>query len=322
MIVAAAQASPVFLDLHATIDKIDAIATEARKRDARLLVFPEAFVPAYPDWVWLVPARDKALLEALYTELLLQAVTIPGPETERLCEIAQRTRLHLAIGINELNSDASGTTLFNSLIYINDVGRVLGVHRTLVPTGAERLVWGQGDGSSLVAHDTRVGRLGGLIGWENYMPLARYAMYAAGTQVYVAASWDHGEPWVSTLRHIGKEGRMFVIGCTMALRRSDLPARFGFADRYPADREWINPGGSVIVDPEGQILAGPITECEDLLCAEIDLDRSLGTRWLLDVAGHYARPDIFHLSIDRTAHPIAVDAPPASLPDEPLGQGT
>ena len=308
MIIAAAQAAPVFLDRDRTIDKACALVEEARERNAALLVFPEAFVPAYPDWVWTVPAKDKALLGALYGELLAQAVTVPSGATDRLCDAARRARMHLVVGINELNADASGSSLFNSLLYIDADGRLLGTHRKLVPTGGERLVWTQGDGSSLVAHDTAIGRLGGLICWENYMPLARYAMYASGTQIYVAATWDHGEPWLSTLRHIAKEGRTFVVGCTMALRRRDVPEAFGFVDRYPGDREWINPGGSAIVDPEGRVLAGPLTGAEGLVTADVDLGATRGPRWILDVAGHYARPDVFQLTIDRAARPVVATA--------------
>jgi nitrilase len=304
MIVAAAQAAPVFLDRRGTIAKACELIDEARSKGASLLAFPEAFVPAYPDWVWTVPAKDKKLLNALYGELLAQAVTIPSPEVEVLCDAARRARMHVAIGVNELNAEASASSLFNTLLYIDDEGRILGAHRKLVPTGGERIVWAQGDGSSLVAHDTRIGRIGGLICWENYMPLARYAMYAAGTQIYIAATWDHGEPWLSTLRHIAKEGRTFVIGCCMALRRDQIPARFGFGDLYRADREWINPGGSAIVDPEGRVLAGPLMQQEGVLVADIDLGATRGPRWILDVAGHYARPDVFQLTINREVREI------------------
>jgi len=315
MIVSAAQAAPVFLDRDATIAKACALIDEARSNGARLLAFPEAFVPAYPDWVWTVPAKEKRLLNALYGELLAQAVTVPGPATDRLCDAARRARLHVVIGINELNADASGTSLFNTLLYIDDAGRILGAHRKLVPTGGERLVWAQGDGSSLSAFATGIGRIGGLICWENYMPLARYAMYASGTQIYVAATWDYGEPWGSTLRHIAKEGRTFVIGCTMALRRSDVPERFGFVDRYPSDREWINPGASAIVDPEGRVVAGPLVKQEGIVTADIDIEMTRGPRWILDVAGHYARPDVFQLKIDRSVRSIVTSVEPATEPE-------
>ncbi|MEP6732512.1 MAG: carbon-nitrogen hydrolase family protein, partial [bacterium] len=217
-LVAAVQMSPVFLDRDATIDRACEAIDAAAKRGARLVVFPEALVPGYPLWVWSIAAGQTQALRALYVELLDQSMTIGDEATNRLCEAARAANVHVAIGINERNAESSGTSLFNSLLFIGADGRVLGVHRKLVPTAGERLVHAQGDGSSLVAYDTSLGKLGGLICWENYMPLARQALYVAGVQIYVAPTWDRGEPWTSTLRHIAKEGRVYVIGCCSAMR--------------------------------------------------------------------------------------------------------
>jgi nitrilase len=181
---------------------------------------------------------------------------------------------------------------------------LLGRHRKLVPTGGERLVWAQGDGSTLQVFETELGSLGGLICWENYMPPARYALYGWGIRIYVAATWDRGEPWRSTLRHIAKEGRVYVLSACMPLRKSDLPADAGLAGFYAGVEDWINVGDSAIVDPDGNFLAGPVEREELLLYAEVDPERMLGPRWMLDVAGHYARPDIFQLKVNRQPQPM------------------
>jgi nitrilase len=303
-IVAAVQAAPVFLDLDATIDKACGLIAEAGRGGAKLVVFPEAFVPGYPDWVWSVPASRRPLLNELYGELVANSIAIPGPAIDRLCDAACAAGSQVVIGVNERNVEASGSSLYNTLVFIDGDGRLMGKHRKLIPTGGERLMWAQGDGSTLQVYDTPLGRLGGLICWENYMPLARYAMYAWGVQILIAATWDRGEPWLSTMRHIGKEGRTFVIGCCQALRVADIPDRFAFKADYPAGREWVNAGDSVIIDPDGQILAGPLHEREEILYATIDPRRMTGPRWMLDVAGHYARPDVFQFAVRRVPRSV------------------
>ncbi|MDO8614139.1 MAG: carbon-nitrogen hydrolase family protein [Dehalococcoidia bacterium] len=301
--VAAVQATPVFLDRDATVDKACELIAEAARNGAALVAFPEAFVPAYPDWVWVVPPADSSTLYALYGELLANSVTIPSAATDKLCRTARKAKTYVVIGINERNAEASGGSLYNTLLYIGADGRILGKHRKLVPTGAERLVWAQGDGSTLEVYETPFGKLGGLICWENYMPLARYAMYAWGTQVYVAATWDHGEPWLSTLRHIAKEGRMYVIGVCMPLRAADIPDQYEFK-RYYGGRDWINPGESAIAGPDGNFIAGPVREIEQILYADLDLQRLANSKWMLDVAGHYARPDVFQLTVHTAPRPV------------------
>lgn len=298
--VAAAQAAPVFLNRDATVDKACRLIAEAGERGARLIVFPEGFIPAYPDWVWAIPPGEDALLGDLYTRLLDQAVAIPSPVTERLCEAARAAEAYVVVGVNEINSEASSGSLYNTLLYISDQGQIIGKHRKLVPTGGERLIWGQGDGGTLDVYDTPLGRLSGLICWENYMPLARYALYAWGVQLYVAATWDRGEPWLSTLRHIAKEGRCYVIGCGMPLRLADIPDDLAFKARsYAGVEEWINVGDSAIVNPSGEIIAGPARMTEEILYAEVDPRQLRGPKWMLDVAGHYARPDVFELIVHR-----------------------
>ena len=295
-LVAAVQISPAFLDREATVDRACQAIAEAGSRGARLVVFPEAFVPGYPLWVWCIAPGQTHDLRVLYAELLDQAVTVPGAAVAQLCEAARAAGVYVAIGVNERNVEASGTSLYNALLFIGADGRILGVHRKLVPTAGERLVHAQGDGSGLTAYDTPLGRLGGLVCWENYMPLARQALYNTGIHLYVAPTWDRGEPWRSTLRHVAKEGRVYVIGCCSAMRQADLPDRFSFKAAVPVSANgWINPGDSMIVDPDGKVLAGPLHEEQGMLFAEVDPQRVVGPRWQLDVAGHYARPDVLDL---------------------------
>ena len=295
-LVAAIQIAPVFLDREATIDRACEAIAEAGARGARLVVFPEAFVPGYPLWVWSLAAGRTQELRALYAELLDQAVTLPSADVARLGEAARSAGAYVAIGINERNMEASGTSLYNAMLFLGADGRVLGVHRKLVPTAGERLVHAQGDGSTLISYETPLGRIAGLICWENYMPLARQALYDGGVHLYLAPTWDRGEPWLSTLRHIAKEGRVYVVGCGNAMRLEDLPDRLPFKATVSASADgWINPGDSVIVDPDGKVLAGPLHERQEMLLAEVDPQRILGPRWQLDVAGHYARPDVLAL---------------------------
>jgi nitrilase len=297
--VAAVQASPVFLDREATVAKAGRLVAEAAAAGVRLVAFPETFVPTYPDWVWrTTPWNDGHA--RWYDRLYDQAVTIPGPSTEQLGQAAREAGAYVSIGVNEL----VGSTLYNSQLWLGPDGSVLGVHRKLMPTGGERLVWGYGDGSTLSVFATPLGRLGGLICWENYMPLARYALYDQGVEVYVAPTWDNSETWVPTLRHIAKEGRMYVIGVNFCLRGSDVPDDIpGRDELYGGSDDWLARGNSCIVGPDGGLLAGPLVGEEGMVIGEIDLERLRGARRQFDPVGHYARPDVFHLSVDRRSTP-------------------
>ena len=295
----------MFLDRAATVEKACRLIAEAGAGGARLAVFPEAFIPTYPLWVWFIPPGDTKSLRELYAELVDQAVTIPDGTTDRLCAAAKAAGVNVAIGVNERNADASGASLYNTVVCIGADGRIAGLHRKLVPTTAERLVWARGDGSPLDGWDLPLGRLAALICWEMYMPLARYALWAGGTQILAAPTWDNGEPWVSTLRHTAKEGRVYVLGTCSVVRRDDIPDRYRFKQRYLSEAgEWINKGDSAIVDPDGKLLAGPVSEREELLYAEVDPRNYLGPRFQLDTGGHYARPDIFELTVSREARPM------------------
>jgi nitrilase len=217
-----------------------------------------------------------------------------------LLEATAERRVFVVCGVHERDGEHSRATLYNSLLTIGADGAILNVHRKLVPTNPERMVWGQGDARGLRVVDTEIGRLGGLICWENYMPLARYALYAQGVEIYVASTWDSGETWLSTMRHIAAEGRCWVIGSGCSLHTKDVPADFPERDRVFADDAWLNPGDSVVVAPGGAIVAGPLHEDHGLLLTEIDPGRSAPGHRTLDVAGHYGRPDVFQLTIDRS----------------------
>jgi nitrilase len=252
-------------------------------------------VPTYPDWVWR--STPWALGAAWFGRLQDQAVVVPSAATEALGRAARHAGAYVSIGVNE--RDPVGSTLYNTQVYLGPDGSLLGKHRKLVPTGGERLVWGMGDGSTLEVFDTPFGRLGGLICWENYMPLARFAMYAKGIDVWTAPTWDNSDVWVPTLRHIAKEGRVHVIGVAPLLRGSDVPADLpGRDELYGGEDDWLSRGYSTIVGPRGEILAGPLVEQEGILYAELDPAAARAARVEFDPVGHYARPDVFRLVLD------------------------
>jgi nitrilase len=294
---AAVQATPVFLDRDATVDKVCALIKQAAAEGAGLIVFPETFVPTYPDWVWRAPAWDGPFGE-LHERLLDQSVEVPGPATEAIGKVAKRAKAYVTVGVNE--REPLGGTVYNTLLYFGSDGRVLGSHRKLMPTGGERLVWGMGDGSDLQVHPTPFGRLGGLICWENYMPLARTALYAKGVEVWVAPTWDQGEEWIATIKHIAKEGRVYVISCAPLLRGSDVPDDLPGRELWGGEDDWMNEGWATIVGPHGEIVAGPLKKEEGIVYADLDLAVVRRNRLEFDPVGHYARPDVFRLIVDES----------------------
>lgn len=296
---AAVQTSPVFLDRDATVEKACGLIDKAAAEGARLIVFPETFVPTYPDWVWrTTPFSGKAA--ALFARLLDQSVVVPGPVTEALGAAAAEASAYVSIGVNE--REPNGSTLYNTQLYFAPDGLLAAKHRKLMPTGGERLVWGMGDGSTLEVIDTPFGRLGGLTCWENYMPLARAALYAQGIDVYLAPTWDNSDVWVASMQHIAKEGRMFVIGVNFCMRGSDVPADVpGREELYANDDDWLSRGNSVIVGPHGNILAGPLIGEEGIIHAEIDAAEARASRHQFDPAGHYARPEVLRLHVNTDA---------------------
>jgi len=328
--VAAVQAAPVWLDRAATIDKVIALTEQAAANGAGLVAFPETFVPGYPDWVWRTRPWDHHATE-LYARLLDQAVVVGSPATTALAEAAHRLGVWLSVCVDELGD--TSTTIYNTLLHFAPDGTLAGRHRKLMPTGAERLVWGGGDGSSLTTIATPYGRLGGLICWENYMPLARAALYAHGIDIYLAPTWDNSDVWVSTMRHIAKEGRVYVVGVTACLRSSDIPHDTpGRKDLYPDPDDWLSKGNTVIVGPDGEVLAGPLVGEAGILYADLDASRTRAARHQFDPVGHYSRSDVLSLTVNTTsnvavsfresphlsrAYPGSPESPPAGPAAQP-----
>ncbi len=298
--VAVVQLAPLFLDRAATLQAAAAAVAEAASREARLVVFPETFVPGYPAWMWrLRPGSDMALTERIHARLRAHAVSLDGDELAPLMRAAREHKVVVVCGVHERDTEYSGGTLYNTVVVLGADGALLNRHRKLMPTNPERMVWGCGDASGLKALDTPVGRIGTLICWESYMPLVRYALYAQGIELYVTPTYDSGERMVSTMQHIARESGCWVLSCGTAFQGRDIPEGFpGKAELFPKADEWVNAGDSVIVAPGGKIAAGPLHEAHGILYAEIDLERVGMARRSLDVVGHYARPDLFQLHVD------------------------
>jgi nitrilase len=305
--VAVVQAAPVLFDCPASVEKACLLVDEAASQGAQLILFPEAFIPAYPRGLGfgtLVGSRSPAGRRTWH-RYWANAIDVPGPETEALGAAARQVQAYLVVGVIERDSQFSAGTLYCTLLYFGPAGQLLGKHRKLKPTGAERLIWGEGDGSTLTVLPTEVGRIGGLICWENYMPLARMALYGKGVDIYLAPTADARDTWQATLRHIACEGRCFVLGCNQYVTK----------DMYPADLEGLGDladlpqvlcrGGSAIVSPLGDEIAGPLYGQEGTLYADLDLAEVTRSRFDLDVVGHYARPDVFQLTVnERPAPPL------------------
>jgi len=298
--IAVIQRPPVLLDRDRTIEGALASIAEAAGAGATLLVFPEAYIPGYPTWIWrLRPGGDMKLSGEIHAGLLRNAIDLAGDDLQPVQEAAARHGVTIVMGVHEIDSRFSGTTLFNTVVVIGPDGAVLNRHRKLMPTNPERMVWGMGDASGLTVVDTPAGRLGCLICWECYMPLARYALYAQDLEILVNPTWDGGDTYRATLRHIAREAGCWVIATATAMQGDDVPESFPGRDGLFKPEEWINDGDGVVVAPSGAIAAGPHTREKSILYAEIDVDAARRARRSLDVCGHYARPDIFSLSVNR-----------------------
>ncbi len=305
---AAIQASPVFLDKEATVEKACRLVEEAASQGAALVVFPETWVPGYPVWTNAVSRWNYSPAKKVYSRLYKNAVDIPGPVTECLGEAARKAGIFLVMGVNERSRSG---TLYNTILFIGRDGQLLGKHRKLVPTYHERMVWAPGDASTLRVFDTEIGRLSGLICWEHWMPLARYALYAQGEQVHASLWPSADETFLLACRHIAFEGRLFVIVSCSYLTKAMLPADFELMKEMESFPEVLFRGGSAIIGPDAKYLAGPIYDHEAILYADIDLEQIIEEKQALDVVGHYARPEVFTLHINRR------EMTPATFYEEP-----
>jgi nitrilase len=310
--VAVVQAAPVLFDREATVAKACQLITDAAAQGAQLILFPEAFIPAYPRGLGfgtVVGSRSPAGRRR-WERYWANAVDGPGHVTQALGAAARQAGAYLAMGVIERDKPGTaGGTLYCTLLYFGPDGRLLGLHRKLKPTGAERLIWGEGDGSTLTVLDTSLGRIGGLFCWENYMPLARMALYNKRVELYLAPTADARGTWQATLQHIACEGRCFVLGCN----------QFVTKDMYPGDLEGIEDltdlpdplcrGGSAVLSPLGEYRAGPLFDQEGTLIADLDLAEVVRARFDFDVVGHYARPDLFRLTVNEQPASGVLDLP-------------
>ena len=316
--VAAVQATYELMNREATIDRVAELTADAARQGAELVAFPEVFIPGTPIWIDTQPIWDG---DAEWFRLLAEnAVQVPGPATDRLGAIAREHGVWMVVGVEE--REPHGGTIYNTVLYLSPEGSLAAKHRKLVPTGSERTVWGMGDGSTLRVVDTAFGRIGGLICWENYMPLARFHMYAQGVDVWLAPTLATGDAWVASMQHLARENRMFVVGINPVLHVDRIPDDFPDRDRLAPERyvaqngPWLEKGNSVIVGPGGEIIAGPVREKEETLIADLDLGVLAAARRLLDPVGHYNRPDVFRLHVDTSPRPavVAETARPQELP--------
>ncbi len=298
---AVVQAAPVLFDRTKSVAKAERLIADAAGMGAQLIVFPEAFIPAYPRGLSFGAVVGNRTHEGRQTweRYWANAVDVPGPVTEAIGEAASTAGAYVAMGVVERGQGSARGTLYCTILYFGPDGALLGKHRKLKPTGSERLIWGEGDGSTLTVVDTPFGKLGGLICWENYMPLARMAMYAKGVELYLAPTADARDTWQATMRHIACEGRCFVLGCNQYVTAEMVPEELSALEPLADPAAFASRGGSVIVSPLGDVMAGPLYDREGILCADLDLAAVARSKLDFDVVGHYARPDIFTLSVDE-----------------------
>lgn len=297
------QQPPIVLNRDATLRRAVEFAAEAADAGAKLVIYPEAFVPGYPAWIWrLRPGTDWDACSQIYKRLLDNAVDLEKDGLRVIRRAAQEHDVTIVMGINERDGRNSRSTLYNTVVTVGPTGDILNRHRKLMPTNPERMVWGFGDASGLNVVDAPSGRIGSLLCWENLMPLARFALYAQGIEIHIAPTYDSGDSWLGTLQHIAREGGCWVVAAGVALRNGDIPEDLPDRDRlYPSSEDWVNPGDSAVIDPGGEFVAGPLRRQQTILYANIDPERVALSRRAFDVAGHYARPDIFTLHVNRQA---------------------
>ena len=304
--IAIVQVPPIFMDLQKTITLCCELIAEAAKNNAGLILFPEAYIPGYPAWIWrLRPSADFEKAKGMHRILVENSVDLSKDGLAKIRKVAKDHQITVAIGMNELNAEASGSTLYNTFVIIRADGELLNVHRKLVPTVAERMTWGRGDASGLNVVETPAGKIGGLICWESYMPLSRYALYTQGIQLYLAPTWDYGENWMATMGHIARESGCWVASCATPIQGKDIPENFPYKKEvFPNEEEWFTDGDAVLINPFGKITAGPMKKEKGILYGAYDLQEVIDRRRSLDVAGHYSRPDIFSLTVKKSKQPL------------------
>jgi nitrilase len=295
--VACVQVEPAILDREATLDRLEQVAAEAAGNGAELVVFPETFVPVYPSsrWAKALAGWQNEGAKRVFAQIAQNSIAVGSPSELRIGAAAQELGVWLVTGVNEVEPERPGT-IYNSLLYHSPEGELVLHHRKLVPTNHERLVWGQGDGRGLHAVETGFGRIGGLICWENYMPLARFALYESGVEIYIASTADDGDAWQATLVHIARESRAYVVSPSHIQRASSYPTDFPLASEIEGVG-LLGRGGSAILAPDGSYLAGPLYDEEDILYAELDPSALLAERQRFDPVGHYNRPDVLQLTV-------------------------
>jgi len=299
--IAIVQEPAILLDRKATLERTANCLERAAKGGASLVMFPETYLPGYPDWIWRMrPLQDHHLSDEIQARLLDNAVILSRGDLDPICQEARRLSVTVGIGVIERDDTYSRGTTYNTFVLISPKGEILNRHRKLVPTHPERMLWGMGDAVGLRVVETPAGRLGGLICWENYILLARHVLYSQGVEIYLAPTWDQGEGWIGSMQHIAREGRCWVASCAMAIQARDVPANFpGRAQVYPNEDEWLNTGDAVLIDPNGKIVAGPMRREPGILFGDCDPSMAATARRMLDVAGHYSRPDVFRLIVQR-----------------------
>lgn len=305
--VAVVQASPVLFKLEETVSKTCRLVQEAASNGAKLVLFPEAFIPAYPRGLTFGTVVGSRTHEGRLTweRYWSNSLQIPSKYLDQIVKTVRENNVYVALGVIEKDGEFSHGTLYCTILYLGPDGSLLGKHRKLKPTAGERLIWGEGDGSTLTVVPTEIGRIGGLICWENYMPLARMAMYGKGVEIYLAPTADQRDSWQATLRHIACEGRCFVLGCNQYVSKDMYPEDLVGIKDLESQPNIICRGGSAIISPLGEIIAGPLYDEEGILYAELDLGEVARGKLDFDVVGHYARPDVFRLIInERPAPPL------------------
>ena len=301
--VAVVQHAPVYLDRDATLARASELIAEAAKEGANLVVLPETFVSGYPTWGWrLRPGTDMGLCKELHALLVAASVDLEAGDADPLFDAARKNNVTVVCGINEREGSYGRSTIFNTVIVIGPDGTLLNRHRKLVPTNHERTTWGQGDASGLRVVATPAGRIGTLPCWESLMPLSRMALYAEGVEIMIHPTWDCGDGWLASMRHIAREGGCWVIGNAAPVQGCDMPRDMpGREQLFPDDDEWLCSGDSVVMAPFSGPVAGPLNRERGVLYADCDLSKVVDARRSFDVAGHYNRPDVFRFEVNRQA---------------------